>query len=553
MIKRIFQKLRELLHSLRIRFIVVFLLSVSLGVGGYFLVHYFSYDYINGVYSSNEHKKERELSYIKDLQEFVERNEISSENTAKLSEWARENKYVYLIIYKDNELFYTSDDQPKEPPAEDETENPSDDETENPSDDESENPDSTEDGPTEPPDENPDGSEENPDGDSTENPDGNPSETPDTDSGEGGEDGKNGTSEDDKKPDDDKEPSNKDPGGVTIDYPTREELFEYARQNDLHTLELADGTMFASLTEFTEYLYYDISNIVSIIFALFVVLVILTFYFHMVTTRIIRLGNEVNKVADGDTGHVIRAKGNDEISKLSVNVENMRASMIENFEKEREAIDANNALITSMSHDIRTPLTVLLGYIDVMQSRSQGNSEMEDYLKAAESTALRLKKLSDDMFSYFLVFGAKELEIDMESYDAATLIDQMLFEHITLMRESGYAVDFVGLDYECLSGTEIRTDAQKLIRIFDNVFSNVYKYAEKTEKVSIETAISDGEIVLRFVNKVALLTSKAESNGIGLKTCKKLGEYIGADFGYEFVGENFVATLKLKLEKNTDR
>ena len=72
---------------------------------------------------------------------------------------------------------------------------------------------------------------------------------------------------------------------------------------------------------------------------------------------------------------------------------------------------------------------------------------VQEYLKAAESTAMRLKKLSDDMFGYFLVFGGKELEINMESYDAATLIDQMLFEHITLMRESGYNVAFDGCKF----------------------------------------------------------------------------------------------------------
>ena len=318
----------------------------------------------------------------------------------------------------------------------------------------------------------------------------------------------------------------------------------------MHPLELADGTMFASLTEFTEYLYYDIANIASLIISLLFVLIILTSYFQMVTTRIIRLGNEVNKVADGDMRHVIKSKGKDEISRLSVNVDNMRESMIKNFEKEREALDANTALITSMSHDIRTPLTVLLGYIDVMQNKTQEDSEMQEYLKAAESTAMRLKKLSDDMFSYFLVFGGKELEIKMESYDAATLIDQMLFEHVTLMQESGYKVEFSGLNYDALSGAVVCTDAQKLIRIFDNVFSNIYKYADKYSPVSITAAETDDSIAISFTNVISKSTSKVESNGIGLKTCKKLGEYINAGFECVSNDETFNVILTLKLTRN---
>ena len=490
---------------------MIFVFAVGIGIGAYFLVHHFSYSYIDNVYLSEENKKEREKSYVDDLRKFVENNEISSDNTSKLSEWARDNRYVYLIIYKGNELFYTSDDPPKEEDSESGK------------------------APEEDPDENPDEDPEEPPTDDTEK--------------EPGED-EDGKTENEGEGKDDAD--NKNPGGVTIDYPTREELFEYAKKNGYHTLD-DDGMMMAYLTEFTEYLYYDISNIASLVVALFLVLVIIACYFQIFTNKIIRLGNEVNKVADGDVSHVIKSKGKDEIARLSANVDNMRQSMIENFEKERAAIDANNALITSMSHDIRTPLTVLLGYIDVMQNKSGDDAEMQGYLKAAESTAMRLKKLSDDMFSYFLVFGGKELEINMENYDAVTLIDQMLFEHITLMRESGYNVEFAGLDYDRLGGAVIHTDAQKLIRIFDNVFSNIYKYADKDSSVSIKTEENDDFIAIRFSNRVSKSDNGAESNGIGLKTCKKLGEYINAGFEYNSDGAVFTACLKLKLSKNSSK
>jgi len=530
LIKRVLAKMKALLASLRFRFVAVFLVAVVIGIGAYFITHYIAYGYIDGVYSSEENKKNREVSYIRDLQDFVNDNKISSENTAKLSAWARENKYVYLLIYRDNELFYTSDDKPEQPDSEDkkEPENSTgetvDKDPNNPEEDD------TNKNPTE--DSKEDTETENGDSDTGNN------ETPDGTEG-------NKSDKNDKESDDDK-----DTGGVTVDYPTREELFEYAKKNDLHPLELADGTMFASLTEFTEYLYYDIANIASLIIALLFVLIILTSYFQMVTTRIIRFGNEVNKVADGDMHHVIKSKGNDEISRLSVNVDNMRESMIENFEKEREALDANTALITSMSHDIRTPLTVLLGYIDVMQNKTQTDSEMQEYLRAAESTAMRLKKLSDDMFSYFLVFGGKELEIKMESYDAATLIDQMLFEHVTLMQESGYKVEFSGVNYDSLFGAEVRTDAQKLIRIFDNIFSNIYKYADKHSPVSITAAERDDSIAITFTNVISKSATKVESNGIGLKTCRKLGEYINAGFECVSDDETFNVVLTLKLTKS---
>ena len=503
MIKNLNVKARAVFSSLRLRFVVVFFAAVIVGVTSYALTHFLAYSYINTVYTSTENRKTREIEYIKDLQDFVVGNEISSENTSKLSDWASRNKYVYLLIYRNEELFYTSDDKPSEPEPE-----PEEDET---------------------------------------------VETPE-DSETGEEDGAGEKSDEEgaetEKEEEGDKPSSDEPGGVTIEYPTREELFEYARKNDLHPLELADGTVFASLAEFTEYLYYDIANIASLLVAFLTVLIVCTIYFYFVINRIIRLGNEVNKVADGDVNHAVRFKGEDEISKLSVSVDIMRNSMIENFRKEREALDSNSALITSMSHDIRTPLTVLLGYIDVMSMKAADDEEMQNYLKAAESTAMRLKKLSDDMFGYFLVFGGRELEINMESYDAKTLIDQMLSEHILLMKESGYLVTMKEGELDALDKCSVHTDAQKLVRIFDNVFSNIYKYADKSAPVSISVDKKDGKIILIFSNKVLEKNVKTESNGIGLKTCKKLGEHIGVRFDTVNNGEIFEAHIVIEtIEK----
>ena len=124
-------------------------------------------------------------------------------------------------------------------------------------------------------------------------------------------------------------------------------------------------------------------------------------------------------------------------------------------------MDANAELVTSMSHDIRTPLTVLLGYLNVMKLRAP-DEEMMSYINASEKTALRLKKLSDDMFSYFLLFGGGATEVDMQEYDAYTLFDQMLSEHVLLLREQGYNVELDIADI--LTDTKILMQTQELAR-----------------------------------------------------------------------------------------
>lgn len=507
MIKRIFEKIKKWTTSLRFRFIVIFGIAAILGVAIYLLGAFFSNLYINNEYLSEEQKEIREKELLSDLQEYIDKNKISADNTEKIADWARENRYVYLLIYKGNELFFTSDDMPEVAPDDEGAESPG--------------------GVT----------------------DGEDSTTPGTSTG--GDNNKDTDSEESGSTESGKGDSNT--GGVTVQYPSREELLEYAKQNEMYLLNLAkpDETkdyppVFAQFTEYTEYFYYDIVNIVFLLIAALAVVVIMIFYIRRVTGRIIRLGDDINRVAAGDTESIITADGKDEIGELAVNVESMRSSIVENYKREKEALDANTALITSMSHDIRTPLTVLLGYMDVMRAHADGDERMQEYIKAAESTAMRLKKLSDDMFGYFLVFGGKKLSAEIEKYEAETLIEQMLTEHILLIRESGYTLELCGFDSGVLSGKSVLADANSLVRIFDNAFSNLYKYADKEKPIKIELSADPCNIIIKFSNYIRKDGEKVESNGIGLKTCVKLAEMMNAKF--EYGGDENIYNVMLSLQ-----
>ena len=469
-------KVAKRLSSLRFRFLVVFFFAALIGVVMYFSLHAVSIAYIDTVYTSEENKKEREQNYLEDLKSFIKENEISLSDTSKISEWVRENKYVYLLISKEGEIFFTSDDAVDE-------------------DDEGQT-------------------------------------TPDSEGA-----GSDGDQSDEKNDD--------IGGGITVTYPSREELLEYAKVNDMHPIELSDGLAAASFVEFTEYLYYDIANIVTLVLAFMFLMLVMLMYIRRVTGRILDLGDDVNAVAAGNTASVIAVSGKDEIATLAANVENMRSSMVENYEKEKAALNANSELITSMSHDIRTPLTVLLGYLDIMRASSEGNEEMQAYIKAAESTALRLKRLSDDMFGYLLVFGNSNSQPVLEEYNADTLIDQMLSEHMLLISESGYNIDASAIDYNSIVGKKIVTDPQSLVRIFDNAFSNLYKYADKQNPIKISIRAEACDIIVEISNHIRHDGEKVESNGIGLRTCKKLAEQINA--GFEFGGDTNTYSVRLTL------
>ena len=335
------------------------------------------------------------------------------------------------------------------------------------------------------------------------------------------------------------------PGG-SVEYPTEEEMKEYALANGFVSVEMADGAAFLSIADFSEYFYMNFTKVLTIVLAMFTLALVIFIYFFKLTKRITRLADEVNLVADGDMSHSIHIKGHDEIARLSSDVENMRTVILQTLESERRARAANTELVTSMSHDIRTPLTVLIGYLDIMKTYSKDET-MDEYIKSSEKTAMRLKELSDDMFRYLLVFGDTAEPCELEEYDCETLIGQLISEHILLLRENGYDVKVTSDE---VLGRLILTSAPELMRIIDNIFSNIRKYADKNNPVCIGIAVEEDKITLSFSNYISKESVLAESTGIGLKTCAKIAELISCDFSYTKSDDVFESNIVLKAQRS---
>ena len=569
MIKRIKSFWRRSVKTLRVGMLAVISIAVILGTGVYLTGKTLFNNWLTNSYNSQEEKAERYESYINDLQDYITKNEVSSTDTKDITRWMNNNRNVYLFLYKDGQLFF--DGSMEDAPLEDggaDTEAPDSGEEDTDGDgsggDSSAGDDNGSD--TEAPDSEGEGSSDSdPDSSQGENDGGNESESgsdngSDGAAGDGDTDGENDANHDtgegkDEETDSENEngSAQKPPvGGITITYPSREEIIASAEQNGLLPVEFSDGTLFVSLVDFTDYLYRDVSNIVSLIAGFVTLALILMIYFHSITIKISRLAQDVSAVYEVDNSHEIRTEeGNHELAVLTKNVEHMRSTMVSSLEKEKMALDANAELITSMSHDIRTPLTVLLGYLDVMKTVNE-DERLNEYISASETTALKLKEISDDMFRYFLVFSGNDMAAEIISYEAKTLLDQLLSEHVLLLREKGYEVN-IQQGSGVADGIAVMTDAPKLMRVIDNLFSNIYKYADREKRITVSTAIARGRLNLIIKNHVSEDASRAESTGVGLKTCQKICESIGARFGTEITGSRgskvFSAHLELPIDK----
>ena len=515
MIKKIGDKKKTRL-SLYLGLIVNIVIGLAVAVAIYFSLTVATHYYINHDYLSKANQQKRRNDYLADLQGFVTSNKLTFEDTDRISEWARSHKYVYLLVQKDDMLLYPSDPDVEDDKKPEEDVGGEGDEEENPG---GESGESGEDEGDEDESGGADGEEEN----------------EDKNENNGGNGGNNDLSD--------------VIGGLIETRPSREELIAEAQANGLHKIELADGTLMVALTEYTQTLYLEVSRLLTLFAAALALSIIIINYLRIIIKRIKRLENDVSIVSRENMNHEIVCRGRDEITSLSSNVEIMRNTMLENLKNEQEAREANNELITSISHDLRTPLTVLMGYVEMMKNHDGIDEEMQKYISATENTAQRLKQLSDDMLRYSLAFGDAKKSITLEEYDAQTLMGQLFSEHILLMEEQGYSFKISSSGHPLKENSTVHTDAQNLMRIVDNVFSNLHKYADKGEPIVLNYYNEDGIFAVEFKNKIRHDGEIPESNGIGLKTCVRLASLIAESFEYEKTEESFTCRLAIRVNE----
>ena len=263
-------------------------------------------------------------------------------------------------------------------------------------------------------------------------------------------------------------------------------------------------------------------------------------YNRYVIKRIIRLSGETKEIERGRLQAKITVRGTDELARLASDIDSMRDAMIERMDKEQAALQANSDLIASISHDIRTPLTALIGYLDLVDAGQYSSEEqMKKYIGISRDKAIQLKNLTDELVRYALVFGKKDVQLKLESYDAMIILEQLIGEHTVDMQLRGWRIETRKMDCSC----SLKVDALYLKRVFDNLFSNIEKYADPSMPVVVISEFDGDSVHVYFSNSVPASPRAAESTGIGLKTCGKIMEMLGGSMQIRRDKTHFAAEL----------
>lgn len=322
----------------------------------------------------------------------------------------------------------------------------------------------------------------------------------------------------------------------------RFELSSYASTHGgLSPVRFRDGTGFITVFDSSETIYYNVANLAAVIISLLLFALIILLYTSSLTRRIVMLSREAEVISSGNFDAPITSSGSDELSRMAAEYDNMRRSVLARMESEHKAWQANSELITALSHDLRTPMTSIIGYLGLLKDNTYSAEDRSAFADAAYRRALDLKTMTDELFRYFLVFGENDVHLELETVDAAMLAEQLFAETAFELADDGFEVTST---VDC-PGCQIQVDVMYLKRIFDNLISNLRKYADRAEPLLFTSVIKDGMVCLEVANRIEKNGERKDSNRIGIRTCSRIAELLGGRFETQAEDDRFVARVYL--------
>lgn len=262
--------------------------------------------------------------------------------------------------------------------------------------------------------------------------------------------------------------------------------------------------------------------------------------------------------AEGRLTYKIEEKGQGRFRDLANNINNMKEGLRESLQKEVKSERMKTELITNVSHDLKTPLTSIINYIDLLKRENIEPEEARDYINVLDNKAQRLKVLIEDLFEASKA-ASGAMELNVEKIEIVQLLKQVLGENDERISQNGLNLK-VNTPEEKIY---IKGDGKRLYRVFENLISNVIKYSLTNTRVYIDVIKEDenvkiimkniaayelnfdvNEITERFKRADEARTS--EGSGLGLAIAKSIVELHGGSFEIEIDGDLFKSIILLK-------
>ncbi|WP_315114441.1 HAMP domain-containing sensor histidine kinase [Clostridium intestinale] len=265
-----------------------------------------------------------------------------------------------------------------------------------------------------------------------------------------------------------------------------------------------------------------------------------------------------HKISQGDLNYQIEGSSIAVLDVLAKDINNMRSGLGNAIQNEVKSERMKTELITNVSHDLKTPLTSIINYVDLIKKGDFTKEEIEDYIKIIDRKSQRLKVLIEDLFEASSA-ASGEMELNIEKLDIVALLKQSIAEFEEKIKIS--KLDFrINIPNEKVY---VMVDGKRTWRIFENQISNILKYSLDNTRVYINLEESEDRIIIIFKNISAYeidfnedeITERfkrgdqsrhTEGSGLGLAISKGLTELQDGIFKIKVDGDLFKVEIQLK-------
>lgn len=267
----------------------------------------------------------------------------------------------------------------------------------------------------------------------------------------------------------------------------------------LNDFEMDDGSegihyFTFNYTEFEQTGFESVQRIMGFFF--FVILMLILILLAIITKMIIkplkRLEAGTKQIAEGNLEHALPVKSNDELGRLSQAFNTMQRELKASIDKQISYEENRKELISSISHDLKTPITSIKGYVEgILDGVADTKEKQDKYLEVIYSKANDMDRLIDDLF-LFSKLDLNRLPFDMKCVNARSFFNDCIEE--VGMDVTGRGIDFVkhiNID----ETTDIYIDRMNLKRVILNIVQNAIKYMDKDNQQIVFKAEDEGDFV----------------------------------------------------------
>lgn len=284
---------------------------------------------------------------------------------------------------------------------------------------------------------------------------------------------------------------------------------------------------------------------------------------------ITKINNAVRDIAKGNLDTRVAIEGDNEFSEIAMDLNTMANDITTLMEKERESERTKNELITNIAHDLRTPLTSIIGYLELLSIKEDLPPEQRrQYIDIAYTKSKKLQKLIDDLFG-FTKLNYGKIAMKVEKIDIVKLLSQMMDEFYPNFMDKELQYDLTSN----VPAAVISADGTLIARLFDNLINNAIKYGSEGKRIDVKINANEENVTVAVINYGKVIPAeelphifekfyrveqsrnkKTGGTGLGLAIAQSIVEMHDGQIRVEsdLKGTRFIVTLKVNFDENRE-